>query len=215
MPFGQCGKMQSMTTLPHSAAADRNQQPILDVLGRVLGERGNALEIASGTGQHAAAFASSLRDWVWQPTDADASMLPVITRRIEQSGLTNLRPPLLVDVTASEWPTQDTVFTRSFDAIFCANMLHIAPFAACIGLMRGAARYLIAGGLLVTYGPYYEDDTPAPSNLAFDASLRARSPLWGIRRLKDVEAEARRHGLAVRERHEMPANNLLLVFALG
>ncbi|CAN5778359.1 DUF938 domain-containing protein [soil metagenome] len=204
-----------MTTLPHSPAAERNKQPILDVLSHVLGERGNALEIASGTGQHVAAFAAALRDWTWQATDADASMLPVLASRIDDAALPNLRPPLLLDVTALQWPSQGVAFTQSFDAIYCANMLHIAPPAACVGLMQGAARHLLPGGLLITYGPYFEDSPPAPSNHAFDESLRARDPLWGIRRLKDVEAEARRHGLVLRERHEMPANNLLLVFALA
>lgn len=215
VPFGHCGKMQPMTTLPHSPAAERNKQPILDVLVRVLGARGTALEIASGTGQHVSAFASALREWVWQPTEADAGLLPAMASRVEEAGLPNLRPPLLLDVTAPQWPSHDAAFNQSFDAIYCANMLHIAPPAACVGLMRGAARYLLTGGLLVTYGPYFEDGSAAPSNLAFDRSLRARNPLWGIRRLKDVVAEAQRHGLVLRERHEMPANNLLLVFALA
>ena len=203
-----------MIELPHSPAADRNKQPILDVLSHVLGARGTALEIASGTGQHVAAFATDMRQWVWQPTDADPGMLPAIASRATEVGLSNLRAPLLLDVTAPQWPSQGAAFPKSFDAIYCANMLHIAPPSACAGLMQGAARYLLAGGLLLTYGPYFEEGPPVPSNLAFDESLRARNPLWGIRRLKDVEAEARRHGLALQERHSMPANNLLLVFAL-
>ncbi|MDB5827726.1 MAG: hypothetical protein JWQ73_1946 [Variovorax sp.] len=204
-----------MTDLPCSAAADRNKQPILDVLSRTLGERGNALEIASGTGQHAAWFAAALRQWFWQPTDADAGMLPAIARRVADAELPNLRPPLLLDVMAPQWPSQGPAFAESFDAIYCANMLHIAPPATCAGLMQGAARHLRPQGLLITYGPYFEEDLPAPSNQAFDKSLQARNPLWGIRRLKDVEAEAHRSGLALRERHAMPANNLLLVFALA
>ena len=210
-----CCKMPHMIELPHSPAADRNKQPILDVLSRVLGARGNALEIASGTGQHVAAFASALREWVWQPTDVDASMLPALASRIEDAGLPNLRPPLLLDVTAPQWPSHGAALTKSFDAIYCANMLHIAPPAACAGLMRGAARHLLSGGMLITYGPYFDQSPPAPSNRAFDESLRARNPLWGIRRLKDVAAEAQRHGLVLRERHDMPANNLLLVFVLA
>uniref|UniRef100_UPI000D3920CE DUF938 domain-containing protein n=1 Tax=unclassified Variovorax TaxID=663243 RepID=UPI000D3920CE len=195
-----------------SAAAERNKQPILTVLQQVLGERAAVLEIASGTGQHAAWFAEAMGDWQWQPSDADAQALPALAAHVAQAGLPNLAPPLLLDVTADAWPLQGPAFGEGFDAIYCANMLHIAPPAACVGLMQGAARHLRPGGLLVTYGPYFEDSVPAPSNLAFDRSLRARNPSWGIRQLKDVEEEARRAGLALRERHEMPANNLLLVF---
>jgi SAM-dependent methyltransferase len=202
-----------MTELPFSAAADRNKQPILDGLRRVLGERAHVLEIASGTGQHAEWFAAAMPGWTWQPTDADAHMLPALASRVAQAGLPNLRAPLLLDVTAPQWQSQGAAFgEQGFDAICCANMLHIAPPAACVGLMQGAARHLRSGGVLVTYGPYFEDAAPAPSNVAFDESLRARNPSWGIRRLKDVEAEARRAGLALKQRHEMPANNLLLVF---
>jgi SAM-dependent methyltransferase len=196
--------------LPHSPAADRNKEPILAQLRSILGERGTALEIASGTGQHAVWFAGTLPGWTWQPSDADPGMLPAITERIAQSGLENLLPPRQLDVTALPWPP----FARAFDAIFCANMLHIAPWDACPALMAGAARHLAPGGRLITYGPYFGQDVPpAPSNLAFDESLRARDPSWGIRRLEDVVAEARRTGLALAQRHAMPANNLLLVFA--
>ncbi|RRH92620.1 DUF938 domain-containing protein [Variovorax beijingensis] len=205
-----------MSDLPHSPAADRNKQPILEALARVLGERGSALEIASGTGQHAAWFAAAMPGWTWQPTDADARMLPAIASRVAQAALPNFRAPLLLDVMAPRWPSQGAAFARGeekFDAIYCANMLHIAPWAACAALMQGAARHLLADGLLITYGPYFEEEgTPAPSNLAFDEDLQARNPAWGIRRLEDVLAEAHRAGLALRERHAMPANNLLLVF---
>jgi hypothetical protein len=205
-----------MTTLPYSAAADRNKQPILDVLRTVLPARGTALEIASGTGQHAAWFAAALPEWTWQPTEVDASALPVIAAWTSQAGLANVRPPLLLDVTAPQWPERGTAFAKPFDAIFCANMLHISPWATCAGLMQGSSRYLAPDGVLVTYGPYLEDDVPtAPSNLAFDESLRSRDPAWGLRRLEDVAREAQRAGLALQERRAMPANNLLLVFARG
>jgi len=178
------------------------------VLREVLGPSGRALEIASGTGQHVMFFAASLPRWQWQPTEGDAAMLPTIASRIAEAGVANVRAPVALDVTASTWP-----FTESFDAIFCANLLHIAPWAACAGLMRGAARHLAPGGVLVTYGPHLEDEVAtAASNLAFDASLRGRDPAWGLRRREDVEAEARRAGLVPRERHALPANNLLLVF---
>ena len=201
--------------LPYSAPAERNKEAILAVLRQVLGPRGSLLEIASGTGQHAAFFAAALQDWNWQPTDADASLLPAIATRVAQSGLANVRPPVLLDVLQPRWPAQHTPFAQKFDAIFCANMLHIAPWAACAGLMRGAARHLAPGGLLVTYGPYFEDAVaPAPSNVAFDQSLRSRDPAWGIRRIEDVAAAARDAGLVLNARHAMPANNLLLVFGL-
>lgn len=199
--------------MPHSPAADRNKQPILDLLRTMLGPRGTALEIASGTGQHVAWFAAALPDWTWQPTEADAGLLADLGEVIAYRGLANVRPPVLVDVRSSQWPTQGPEFAQRFDAIFCANMLHIAPWSCCAGLMQGAARYLAPDGVLVTYGPYLEDEVvTAPSNLAFDASLKARDPEWGLRRREDVEAEAKRAGLVLRGRHAMPANNLLLVF---
>lgn len=205
-----------MSDLPHSPAADRNKQPILEALARILGERGSALEIASGTGQHAAWFAAAMSGWTWQPTDADARMLPALASRIAQAALPNLRAPLLLDVTAPRWPSQGAAFARGeekFDAIYCANMLHIAPWTTCAGLMRGAARHLRAQGVLVTYGPYLEQGVPtSQGNLDFDADLRQRNPAWGIRALEDVQREAAAAGLRLAQRHAMPANNLLLVF---
>lgn len=202
-----------MNDLPHSPAAERNKGPILEVLRGLLPPRGTALEIACGTGQHAVWFACALPGWTWQPTDADAAMLPVIAARTVQAGAANVLAPLQLDVMAPDWPSPAAPFAQRFDAIYCANMVHIAPWASCAALMQGAARHLAPGGVLVTYGPYLEDDVPtAPGNLAFDASLRARDPAWGLRRLEDVAEEAQRVGLSLRERHAMPANNLLLVF---
>lgn len=207
-----------MPDLPHSPAAERNKQPILDALSGVLGEQGAMLEIASGTGQHAVWFATALSGWTWQPTDADARALPGIAARVERAELPNLRTPVLLDVTAPRWPSPGFAFAeeeQKFDAIYCANMIHIAPWAACVGLMQGAARHLRPGGVLVTYGPYFEDGVATvPSNLAFDEDLRGRNPAWGIRRIEDVAAQAQRVGLVLRERYGMPANNLLLVFGL-
>jgi SAM-dependent methyltransferase len=200
-----------MPTALYSSAAERNKQPILEVLRAVLPARGTALEIASGTGQHVAWFAAALPNWTWQPTDGDPSALPSIAALTAQAGLSNVRAPLRLDVMAPQWPAQGAPFTEAFDAIYCANMLHISPWATCAALMRGCARHLAPGGVLVTYGPYLEDDVPtSPGNLAFDRSLRAQNPAWGIRRLEDVKAEAQRCGLSLRERHAMPANNLLL-----
>jgi SAM-dependent methyltransferase len=206
--------MTSVPHLPHSPAADRNKQPILDVLRVLLPASGTALEIASGTGQHATWFASSLPGWTWQPSDADAGMLPAIAARVAAAGLPNVRLPLLLDVMAPQWPSRGDAFTQAFDAVYCANMLHIAPWSTCAALMQGSARHLAPGGVLVTYGPYLEDGVvTAAGNLDFDASLRARNPAWGLRRVQDVAAQAERAGLLLRQRHAMPANNLLLVFA--
>ena len=196
--------------LPFSPAAERNKQPILDVLRRVLPTQGLALEIAAGTGQHAAWFAAGLPGWTWQPTDFDTDALPAIAARAaEPAGSGLVCAPLRLDVMASEWPFE----AAAFDAIYCANMLHISPWATCAALMNGAARHLTADGVLITYGPYLEDGVPtSPGNLAFDASLRSQNADWGIRRREDVEQVAQRAGLRLRERHAMPANNLLLVW---
>ena len=193
----------------HSPAADRNKQAILDVLVQVLPERGSALEIASGTGQHVAWFAAGLPGWAWQPSDAQADGFESINAWVRQQAVGNVRPPVLLDVMATRWLPAD----KLFDLIYCANMLHISPWATCAALMRGSAQHLTPGGQLITYGPYLEDAVPtSPGNLAFDQSLRERDPAWGIRRREDVEAQAAKAGLKLAARHAMPANNLLLVW---
>ena len=205
-----------MSNLPFSPAADRNKQAILDLLLRVLpirNARGSVLEIASGTGQHIVFFAAAMPQFTWQPTDADAAALPWIAAHMKEQQPTNVREPLRLDVLAAQWPASGAAFTEPFDAIYCANMLHIAPWTTCAALLQGSSQHLATGGVLITYGPYLEDAVPtAPGNRAFDESLRAQNPAWGIRRLEDVTKEARRAGLALRERHPMPANNLLLVW---
>ena len=194
-----------------SPAADRNKQAILIALALVLPERGSALEIASGTGQHAAWFAAGLPHWTWQPSDAQPGALPSIAQWVAQQGVPNVRPPLLLDVMAPRWLPDEA----RFDLVFCANMLHIAPWATCAALMQGSARHLAPGGRLVTYGPYLEDGVATSAgNLAFDDSLRAQNPAWGLRRREDVEKEAARAGLQLSARHALPANNLLLVWTL-
>jgi hypothetical protein len=196
-----------------SPAAERNQQPILEVLQQVLPQKGRALEIASGTGQHVAWFAQHLAQWVWQPTDADAPALNSIDARIAAGQLANVRPPLLLDVLSPVWLPADT---PPFDAIYCANMLHIAPWSTCAALMQGAVRHLAPSGLLITYGPYLEDDVPtSPGNLGFDRDLRLQNAAWGLRRREDVEVEAAQAGLRLAQRFGMPANNLLLVWRLA
>ena len=199
-----------MTSPDYSPAADRNKQAILEVLLTVLPERGNALEIASGTGQHVAWFASGLPGWAWQPSDAQPDGFASLNVWVTEQGVRNVRSPVVIDVMASNWlPTP-----QLFDVIYCANMLHIAPWATCAALMRGSAQHLAPTGRLVTYGPYLEDGVPtSPGNLAFDQSLRERNPAWGIRRIEDVALEAAKAGLKLLARHAMPANNLLLVWA--
>lgn len=201
-------------TLLHSPAAERNQQPILRALQHCLPARGQALEIASGTGQHVAHFAAHLPDWQWQPTDADRQGFDSIAAWCAQAGVSNVRDPVPLDVLAPHWPSQGAPFATRFDAIFCANMLHISPWATCAGLMQGAGRHLAPQGQLILYGPYLEADVPtSPGNQAFDESLRQRHPDWGIRRLDDVVQQARLAGMQLRQRLAMPAHNLLLVFA--
>lgn len=200
-----------MSNAPFSPAAERNKQPILDVLRQVLPGQGCALEVASGTGQHTAWFAAGLPQWTWQPTEANASALPGIAARMTESGLSNVWAPLLLDVMAPQWPTP---CPNLFDAIYCANMLHISPWATCAALMQGCTRHLAPTGALVLYGPFLEDDVPtSPGNLIFDESLRGQNPAWGLRQKADVVREAQRAGFVLRERHAMPANNLILVFA--
>jgi hypothetical protein len=201
-----------MTAAPearrHSPAAERNRGPIGVELQRLLPPQGLLLEIASGTGQHAAHCSAGLPGWQWQPSDFEAAALPSIAAWC--AGLDRVRPPVVLDVLAPQWPG----VPERVDAIFCANLIHISPWATTPALMQGAARHLAPAGLLVTYGPYLEDElTTAPGNVAFDADLKARNPAWGLRRVADVVAQARAAGFALRERIAMPANNLLLVFA--
>jgi len=202
-----------MNALAFSAPAERNKHPILEVLRTVLPMQGSALEIASGTGQHVAWFAQHLSAWQWQPTDWQAEHFSSIAARVAQGQLKNVQPPQLLDVCAESWLGASKP-APVFDLVYCANMLHISPWATCAGLMRGAARHVARQGVLVTYGPYLEEEVPtSPGNLSFDQSLRAQDPSWGLRRREDVELEAGRAGLQLAQRHAMPTNNLLLVWA--
>jgi hypothetical protein len=191
----------------HSPAAERNREPILAELRRLLPASGQALEIASGTGQHAAHFAAAMPGWRWQPSDADAASRASVAAWCQ--GLPNVLPALPLDVMSSPWPG----VPPALDLIFCANLLHIAPWACCAALMQGAAHHLAADGLLLTYGPYLVDEVAtAPSNLEFDADLRRRNPAWGLRPLGAVAVEAGAAGLKLRQRTAMPANNWLLTW---
>lgn len=197
----------------HSPAAERNRQPILEVLRSVLPAHGAALEIASGTGQHVGWFATGLPGWSWQPSDAQADGFASIASWCAEAGAANVKPPVVLDVMSLRWPSDGAEFSGRFDAIYCANMLHISPWATCAALMLGASRYLSANGMLITYGPYLERTvTTSAGNLDFDVSLRETDPEWGIRVLDDVAQQAALAGLRLSARIQMPANNLLLVF---
>ena len=192
----------------HSPAAERNAAVILRELRRVLPPSGRLLEIASGSGQHAALMAPALPHWRWQPTDGDPDLSASIAGWTRAAHAANVLAPLHLDV-MTPWPIDG-----AWDAVYCANLLHIAPWPVCAALMAGAVRHLVPGGVLLLYGPFIESDRPtAPSNTAFDADLRARNPAWGLRPLDDVLDAARLAGLRLRERVAMPANNLLLVLA--
>jgi len=196
-----------MSDVPSSPAALRNRQPIAQVLRQVLPERGFVLEIASGTGEHSEYFAPLFPGLQWQPSDDDPMALHWIGERRRFSGHANLLAPVALDASADAWSVDEA------DAILCINMVHISPWAATQGLMRGAGRLLQTGAPLILYGPYRRAEVPtAPSNEAFDESLRARDPNWGLRNVEDVSAEAQTHGLAFERLVEMPANNLILVF---
>lgn len=188
----------------------RNRDPILDVLRLILPPKGLVLEVASGSGEHAAYFAQNLRALDWQPSDPDQEALASATAHRAEASLPNLLPPLHLDVTAAQWPVDRA------DAVICCNMIHIAPWTACEGLIAGSARVLPTGGLLYLYGPYKIGGRhTAPTNQAFDERLRAQNPAWGIRDLDDVTALAARFGFALAETVSMPANNLSVIFRRG
>jgi len=191
----------------HAPATERNREPIAAVLREVLPERGTVLEVASGTGEHAAYFAGLFPHLLWQPSDPDPEALESIRGWREEARLANLLEPLRLDAAAAVWPVARA------EAILCVNMVHISPWAASLGLLGGAGRLLPPGAPLILYGPYRRADVPtAPSNEAFDASLRTRDPEWGLRGLETVVAKAAARGLAFERLFEMPANNVTVVF---
>jgi SAM-dependent methyltransferase len=192
---------------PHVA---RNREPILAVLKRLLPARALVLEVASGSGEHAAFFAKALPSVSWLPSDIDAKALASIAAFRAEAGVPNLLAPVRLDVTAAAWPV------KRLNAIVCNNMTHIAPWAASEGLMAGAARTLRAGGIVFLYGPYKIDGRhTARSNQEFDTWLRGENPAWGIRDLGEMRTLAGRHGLTLAETVAMPANNLSVIFRKG
>lgn len=188
-------------------APERNKQPILEVLRRVLPAKGTVLELSSGSGQHAAFFAEQLPLLTWQPSDLDPDNLASAAVWVEDSKLSNLRAPIRIDVCDTDWGV------GKVDAIFNANMIHIAPWACAEGLVAGASRHLASHGLLVVYGPFRMGGQHiAESNARFDEDLRRRNPAWGVRDVEDLTGLAERAGLCLQELVAMPANNQIVVF---
>jgi hypothetical protein len=193
-------------------AAARNREPIREHLAPLLPEGRTVLEIASGSGEHCMHFALRAVRVHFQPSDPDPAHRASIDAWARHLGLDNVAPALDLDVTADGW--WQVLDAQDVALVYCANMIHIAPWAAALGLLRGAGALLGEGERLVLYGPFLRADVEtAPSNRAFDDSLRERDPAWGIRALEDVEAAAAEHGLAREALHAMPANNLLVVFS--
>lgn len=189
-------------------ATQRNREPILAVLRDILPATGLALEVASGTGEHALAFAAAFPGLTWQPSDPSADARASITAWCD--GAANVLPPLELDAAAKSWP-----IARA-QAVLCINMIHISPWETTEGLMHGAARVLGAGEPLYLYGPYRRPGRALePSNAAFDADLKRRDPRWGLRELDAVKACAETNGLALEQVVEMPANNLSVIFRKG
>ena len=188
-------------------SGERNKQPIAEVLRRLLPPAGTVLEIASGTGQHVVHFARALPGLIWQPSEADDALCEAIRERLRAAALPNVREPLLLDVCNDGW------VSMAADAIVCINMIHIAPWSATEGLLRHASRLLEPGELLILYGPFKQSGRhTAPGNAAFDASLRAQNPDWGVRDLDEVTKLAETYGFEQAEVVVMPANNLTVVF---
>jgi cyclopropane fatty-acyl-phospholipid synthase-like methyltransferase len=190
-------------------AAERNKEPIAEALARILPERGTVLEIASGTGQHAAHFAGRFPGLRFVPTDAAPDALASIEAHRAEAGLDNLAPAERLDVLEPGWE-------REVDAIVCINMIHISPFEATLALFAGAARCLAPSSPLVLYGPYrFGGRFLAESNAVFDASLRERDARWGVRDVDELARVARDSGFALEEPLAMPANNHVLVARRG
>ncbi|KWR79449.1 DUF938 domain-containing protein [Cupriavidus sp. IDO] len=188
-------------------ATERNREPILAVLRKVLPASGTVLEIASGTGQHAVHFAAAFPDITWQPSDPDAAARASIAAWTAHAGLSNVRAPLALDVCSQPWGIE------AAQAVVCINMIHISPWAATQALFDGAGKVLGEGGVLFLYGPYRRDGAhTAPSNSAFDAQLRATDPEWGVRDMEAVIALGAAQGMRCDEPVPMPANNFSLVF---
>jgi hypothetical protein len=191
----------------YAPATVRNRDFILDVLREVLPVTGAILEIASGSGEHVVHFARNLPSLVFQPSDPEPEALRSIAAWVEATDVANVRAPIVLNASQSPWPI------ASADGVICINMVHISPWDATVGLIAGAAAILPRGSPLYLYGPYKREGlATAPSNEAFDRSLRARNPTWGLRELEAVVAIAESVGFSAPTVTEMPANNLSVVF---
>jgi SAM-dependent methyltransferase len=189
-----------------SPSAQRNREPIAEVLAQILPQAGLVLEIGSGTGEHATHFARVMSHLTWQPSEQDKDCLRSIFAWVAVEARANLRQPVYLDVTNAQWPIE------AADAIICINMIHIAPLSVAQALLRGASRILPSGGLLCLYGPYrVAGKHTSASNRAFDAQLRAMNSEWGVRDLDAVSIEARAFNLDLERTFQMPANNLIAV----
>ena len=191
----------------HAPATARNSEPLAEVLAEELPDRGLVLEVASGSGEHAVFLARQFPALEWQPSDVDLEALASVDARAAEAAVANLRPAIALDAAQANWPI------AAADAVLCVNMVHISPWSAAVGLFTGAGRILTSGAPLVLYGPFIEPGREtAPSNLAFDQSLKQRNSEWGLRNTADLDALAADHGLRRTARHAMPANNLVLVY---
>ncbi|MEM9568638.1 MAG: DUF938 domain-containing protein [Cyanobacteria bacterium P01_E01_bin.34] len=201
-------------------ATQRNRVPILAVLQQVLPKAGTVLEVASGTGEHAVYFSRQMSHLNWLPSDPNPSARASITAWREESGIAALYPPVDLDARQKRWPVEFLGRDSGSDsvpdpiaAIININMIHISPWEACLGLLAGAGRILSEGGVLYLYGPYQRNGQhTAPSNAAFDMSLRSQHPTWGVRHLEDVVTAAEAEGLGLQQLVEMPANNMSVIF---
>jgi SAM-dependent methyltransferase len=215
--FGKDGRPVEPDGRLDAPAFHRNHQAIRAVLERFLaGQSGDVVEAGSGTGQHVADFARYIPGITWWPSDLNEQHLKSIAAWRAHAGLANIRPPLRIDLSDPAWCPQmhDGSGPKKLLAVFCANVIHIAPWRVAEGLFAGAGHYLRADGRLFLYGPFKRGGKhTAISNAVFDTSLRERDPEWGVRDIEDLENLAADAGLALIEIAEMPANNLTLVFA--
>lgn len=186
-------------------AALRNREPIAEVLADWLPDSGTVLEIASGTGEHGCFFAQRFAHLDWQPSDVDPGSLESIAAWRASAAVPNLKPPVVLDASAPDWPIERA------EAVLSINMVHISPWASALGLLDGSARLLSPGAPLILYGPWLQAEVlAAPSNLAFDADLKRRDPRWGLRLVEEFAAAADERRLELVETRPMPANNLML-----
>lgn len=200
--------------LLYAPATGRNREPILEVLLQILPSTGTILEVASGTGEHAVFFAPRLKPRKWLPSDPNPQSRASIAAWSAKVPSKNLYPPIDIDASAPIWKLP-LIDNTPIVAIVNINMIHISPWSACLGLMAGANRILPPGGILYLYGPFKQHGHTAPSNAAFDESLRAQNSEWGVRDLDDVVAAAKTQNLTLLQILEMPANNISVVFKLN